>query len=264
MQILLRLSKTHNINTVEAMNPFELTNKKVLITGASSGIGKATAVVCSQLGAEVYITGRNAAALTQTFESLKLGNHKMIVADLTDNDAVENLLVQLPALDAVVQNAGVNRRMLTQYIKEDEMDKVLMTNLIAPIKLTKLLLKQKKINPGASVVFMSSIAAFHSSIGDGVYSATKGGIASFAKVLALELAPKQIRVNTIQPGMVKTGLINHGPLSDEEYAKDEQRYPLGRYGNADEIAYAVVYLLSDASKWITGTDLKIDGGISLI
>ncbi|MBP6611071.1 MAG: SDR family oxidoreductase [Paludibacter sp.] len=246
------------------MNPFELTNKKVLITGASSGIGRAIAIVCSQMGAQVYITGRNAAALQDTFESLNTGSHKMIVADLTDNDALESLIDQLPTLDAVVQNAGVNRRMLTQYIKELEMDKVLLTNLIAPIKLTKMLLKQKKINSGASVVFMSSIAAFHSSIGDGVYSATKGGIASFAKVLALELAPKQIRVNTVQPGMVKTDLIKHGPLSDEEYAKDEQRYPLGRYGKAEEIAYAVVYLLSDASKWVTGTDLKIDGGISLI
>ncbi len=246
------------------MNPFELTTKKVLITGASSGIGRATAIVCSQLGAEVYITGRNATELTQTFESLTAGNHKMIIADLTDNNAIEGLLVQLPVLDAVVQNAGINHRMLTQYIKEEEMGKVLLTNLIAPINLTKLLLKQKKINRGASVVFMSSIAAFHSSIGDGVYSATKGGISSYAKVLALELASKQIRVNTVQPGMVKTGLTNHGPLSDEEYSKDEQRYPLGRYGKAEEIAYAIVYLISDASKWVTGTDLKIDGGISLI
>jgi NAD(P)-dependent dehydrogenase (short-subunit alcohol dehydrogenase family) len=246
------------------MNPFSLTNKKVLITGASSGIGRATAIVCSQMGAQVYITGRNAAALLQTAEAMKPGNHQSILADLTDDVAIENLISQLPMLDAVVQNAGVNRRMLTQYMKPDALNEVIVTNLIAPMKLTKGLLKQKKLQVGASVVFLSSIAAFHSSIGDGVYSATKGGIASFAKVLAMELAPKQIRVNTIQPGMVRTGLSSHGPLTDEEYAKDEKRYPLGRYGTAEEIAYAVVYLISDASKWVTGTDLKIDGGISLI
>jgi NAD(P)-dependent dehydrogenase (short-subunit alcohol dehydrogenase family) len=111
---------------------------------------------------------------------------------------------------------------------------------------------------------MSSIASYHSSIGDGIYSATKGGIYSFARVLALELSQVAIRVNAIQPGMVRTGLIENGPLSEEDYLKDEKKYPLSRYGRPEEIAHAAVYLLSDAAAWVTGTALVIDGGISLV
>ncbi|MFZ4582414.1 MAG: SDR family NAD(P)-dependent oxidoreductase [Paludibacter sp.] len=245
-------------------NPFTIASKRILITGASSGIGRSMAIACSEMGSEVYFTGRNAAALTQTLEMMKGEGHKMLVSDITNLQDVEKLVAELPELDGIVSNAGINRRMITQYVKEMDMDMIFNTNLKAPIMLTKALLKAKKINSGASIVFISSIAAFHSSIGDGVYSASKGGLSSFAKVLALELASKKIRVNTIQPGMVHTGLTEKGPLSDEDYKKDEQRYPLGRYGKPEEVAYSAIYLLSDASAWITGTDLVIDGGISLI
>jgi NAD(P)-dependent dehydrogenase (short-subunit alcohol dehydrogenase family) len=245
-------------------NPFSIASKRILITGASSGIGRSMAIACSEMGAEVYFTGRNAAALNQTLEMMTGEGHKMLVSDITSLQDVEKLVSELPILDGIVSNAGINRRMITQYIKEMDMDMILNTNLKAPIMLAKALLKAKKINLGASIVFVSSIAAFHSSIGDGVYSASKGGLSSFSKVLALELASKKIRVNTIQPGMVHTGLTEKGPLSDEDYKKDEQRYPLGRYGKPEEVAYSAIYLLSDASAWITGTDLVIDGGISLI
>lgn len=245
-------------------NPFSISGKKILITGASSGIGRSTAVACAEMGAEVYFTGRNAEALTQTLNMLQGEGHKMIVSDITNTNEMESMIDSLPILDGVVSNAGVNRRMITQYIKELDMDLIINTNLKAPVMLSKALLKAKKINSGASIVFVSSIAAYHSSIGDGVYSASKGGLSSFAKVLALELASKNIRVNSIQPGMVRTGLTEHGPLSEEDYQKDEMRYPLSRYGKPEEVAYAAIYLLSDASAWITGTDLVIDGGISLI
>jgi NAD(P)-dependent dehydrogenase (short-subunit alcohol dehydrogenase family) len=245
-------------------NPFTLTNKKILITGASSGIGRATAIACSGMGATVYITGRNKAELDVTGKLMHNDSYKQIVADLNSIPALENLVNSLPALDGIISNAGINRRMIAQYVKEQNLDLIINTNLKAPILLIKGLLKAKKINVGASVVFISSIAAYHSSIGDGVYSATKGGLCSFSKVLALELASKKIRVNTIQPGMVYTALTDKGPLSEEDYNKDEQKYPLGRYGKPEEIANAAVYLLSDASQWITGTDLVIDGGISLI
>ena len=138
------------------------------------------------------------------------------------------------------------------------------TNLISPILLTKMLLKNKKINKEASIVFTSSIAAYHSSIGDSVYSATKGGIQSFSKVLAMELAGKKIRVNTIQPGMVRTGFVENSVLSAEDYAADEKRYPLGRYGLPEDIAHAAAFLLSDASSWMTGSSIVVDGGISLV
>lgn len=246
------------------LNPFSIANKNVLITGASSGIGRAMAIACSEMGATVYFTGRNAAALTETRNSMQGEGHQLIVSDSTSNGDLEELTAELPALDGIICNAGVNRRMLTQYLKEQNLDLILNTNLKAPMQLMKHLLKAKKVQSGASVVFVSSIAAHHSSIGDGVYSASKGGLSSFAKVLALELASKNIRVNTIQPGMIRSGLTENSPLSDEDYAKDEQRYPLGRYGKPEDVASAAIFLLADASQWITGTDLIIDGGISLI
>ena len=246
-----------------AVHPFILTGKNILITGASSGIGRATAIACSEMGANVIITGRSVAKLEQTL-SMLTGNHKIIQADVTIELELDSLVESLPLLDGFVCNAGINHRMLTQYIKSAEMNRILQTNLIAPVLLTKKLLKSKKMNNEASIVFISSIAVHHSSIGYGIYSATKGGLTSYSKVLALELAGKGIRVNTIQPGMIRTKLIENGPLSDADYEKDEQQYPLGRYGMPREVAYAAIYLLSDQTKWMTGSDLVLDGGRSLI
>lgn len=246
------------------LNPFSISGKKILITGASSGLGRSMAIISAGLGATVYITGRNAAALSETFEMLDGSGHGMFVADLSVQAEIEQLIAQLPVLDGVINNAGINKRALTQYTKETDLDALFTINLKSPIMIIRNLLKNKKIEQQASLIFISSVSANHPGIGNGVYSATKGGISSFAKVLAQELAPKKIRVNTIQPGMIRTGINAKGPLSDEDYAKDEQKYPLSRYGTPEEIAYASVYLLSDASKWITGTDLVIDGGYSLI
>ena len=246
------------------LNPFAIAGKRILVTGASSGIGRATAIACSQMGAEMYVTGRNPESLSITADLMNGNKSQTIVADLLLNEHIEALMNEIPVLDGVVFNAGINRRMLTKYVKELALDEILATNLKAPIMLAKSLLKYQKLSNGASLVFVSSIAAYHSAIGDGVYSASKGGLSSFSKVLALELAPRKVRVNTIQPGMVRTNLIENGPLSDADYAKDEARYPLGRYGLPQEVAHAAIYLLSDASRWVTGTDLVIDGGISLI
>ncbi len=245
-------------------NPFALTNKTVLVTGASSGIGRVIAVYCSQMGANVVITGRNVTELERTFQLLAGEGNSMFIADINVDDEVDALVDSLPQLDGFVSNAGINKRALCRYVKDKDMDLIVKTNLTSPITLTKKILKSKKLNSSASVVFISSIAAYQSSIGDGVYSATKGGISSFSKVLALELAVSKIRVNSIQPAMVRTELIDHGPLTDEDYEKDERRYPLGRYGKPEDIAPAVIYLLSDAAVWVTGTDLVIDGGVSLV
>ena len=245
-------------------NPFSLANKHILVTGASSGIGRAIAIACSKMGASVIVTGRNVTELENTLNMLEGEGHRSIQADLNSESDMDRLVNELPGLDGFVSNAGINRRMLCRYIKENDLDLIMKTNLTSPILLTKRLLKMKKINSGASVIFISSIAAYHSSIGDSVYSATKGAIVSYSKVLALELAASQVRVNTIQPGMIRTSLIENGPLSAEDYEKDEKKYPLARYGNPDEVAYAAVYLLSDTTSWMTGTGLVIDGGISLI
>ena len=245
------------------MNHFSLQNKQILVTGASSGIGRAIAIKFSYSDANVVITGRNLSELEKTYRLMKPGNHKIQVADLTNEDELNLLVSSLGMLDGIVCNAGVNYRRPISFLKDSETNIILKTNLLAPIMLIKGILKQKKINAAASLVLISSIAAYKSSIGDGIYSATKGGISSFAKTLALELAYKGIRVNTVMPGMVRTEFIKKGPLTESDYAKDEKRYPLGRYGKPEDVANAVQFLVSDASNWITGIDLVVDGGISL-
>lgn len=245
-------------------NPFSLEGKTVLITGASSGIGQAMAVECSRMGAKVIITGRNTERLSETLDLMTGDGHLSFGCDLNVDSDVKALVESVPVLDGFIANAGCNRRMLCQFIKDDNLDLIVNTNLKSPILLTRTLLKRKKINKGASIIFTSSIAVSHSSIGDSVYSATKGGILSFSRVLAMELAGKGIRVNTIQPGMVRTGLLHNNVLSQEDYEADERKYPLGRYGKPEEIAKAAVYLLSDATVWMTGSSVVMDGGISLI
>jgi NAD(P)-dependent dehydrogenase (short-subunit alcohol dehydrogenase family) len=245
-------------------SPFSLKDKIILITGASSGIGRATALECSKQNARLVITGRNVLRLNETFNMLYGAGHLQFVTDLTSTEEIKRLAASIPFLDGLVHCAGQNKRELCQYIKDESLEALIKTNLQAPILLTKHLLKSKRMSTGGSIVFVSSVAVSHSSIGDSVYSATKGGINSYARVLALELASKQIRVNCIQPGMIHSDFWKHGPLNDEDYKADENKYPLGRYGKPEEIAYSIVFLLSDATRWMTGSSLVLDGGWSLI
>lgn len=245
-------------------NPFTLKGKKILITGASSGIGRATAIECSKLGATLFITGRDTQRLNETLNSLEGLEHTAIVADLTDESELISLIEELKDLDGCVNNAGVNISAPVQFINDEKLSRTFDVNTFAPINLTTLLVKKKKLNKGSSIVFTSSIAGVcRSSIANSMYSASKGAINGFMKNAALELAAKEIRVNSVNPGMVKTTLIGKGAISESEYLEDMKRYPLKRYGKPEEIAYAIIYLLSDASSWVTGTGLLIDGGITL-
>ncbi len=240
-------------------NPFSLESKTVLITGASSGIGRATAIECAKIGAHCVITGRNQERLQQTFEQLEGQGHVQIIADLASQEGIQTLAEQVPQLDGLVNNAGINLMKPIGFIKGDDLEKIYTTNTFAPILLTKFLLKKKKLNAGASIVFISSSAAMGSGIGNAVYGTSKAAIMSFSKYCARELAPK-IRSNSIHPGMVETELIQGREFSDADMEADRQKYLLKRYGKPEEIAYAVIYLLSDASAWITGHALVIDGG----
>jgi NAD(P)-dependent dehydrogenase (short-subunit alcohol dehydrogenase family) len=244
-------------------NPFSLTGKVIMVTGASSGIGRAVAIECSKTGSKVIITGRDQQRLEKTFNDLIGEGHILIKADLTSKDDLQTLVEQLPELDGLVNNAGISRRLLTKDITQEALESVINSNFTASVLLTRMILKQKKVVNGASIVFMSSRGADRPTVGNAMYSASKGAINSFAKVMALELAPQRIRVNCILPGMVWTPLIEHSPLSVELYKEDEKRYPLGRYGKPEDIAYLALYLLSNASAWMTGSAITIDGGISL-
>lgn len=244
-------------------NPFSLAGKTILVTGASSGIGRSVAIECSKMGAGVIITGRDKSRLTATLDELVGENHIMCTADLTVREELSALVEKLPVLDGLVNNAGVTRRLLVKDITPEALESVMHINFSASVMLPRLLIKTKKLNRASSIVFMSSRGADRPTVGNAMYSASKGAINSFAKVLALELAPQNIRVNCILPGMVWTPLVEHSPLSIEQYREDEKRYPLSRYGKPEEVAYLALYLLSDASCWMTGSAITIDGGVSL-
>ncbi len=249
---------------MENYNPFSLSGKTILVTGASSGIGRAIAIECSRMGATVILTARNAERLEKTLSMLEGTGHAVVAADLTEENDRKHLIESLPVLDGVVQNAGVFNTVLTKNIQQKDLDYVLPPNLYAPILLQKELVKHKLLAKGSSVVFMSSIASLRPFIGNAVYTISKAGITGYAKVLALELAPKNIRVNCICPGIVRTDLTENSVFSTEEYKAEEMKYPLKRYGKPEEIAYMAVYLLSDASAWVTGTTMEVSGGINLI
>lgn len=247
-------------------NPYSLQGKTILITGASSGIGKTTAIECSKLGANVIITGRDEVRLNETLEELSVNDntHQKIVADLTDENALEQLVQSLPALDGCVNNAGVVGLVPTSFLTMEKIAKMQQINLNVPMLLTKLLTKKKKMNNPSSIVFTSSVAGvYRVSMGNAIYATTKCGIDAFMRTAALELASKGIRCNSVNPAMVETRILNRGQLTPEQYELDRQRYPLKRYGKPEDVAWAIIYLLSDASSWVTGTSLKLDGGMTL-
>lgn len=240
-------------------NPYDLTGKIILITGASSGIGRSTAIECSRLGAKVIITARNEERLKETFSQLEGEGHQMILADLSSNDDIDAIVSQLPEIDGLVNNAGFTKMRPILQINEQVFKDIMQVNTFAPIMLTQKIIKKKKLRQG-SIVFTSSMAAIKSSPANSMYGCSKAAISNFVKNAARDFASKQIRVNAVCPSMVETEIMKDDMLSDEQIAASKASYPLGRWGKPEEIAWAIIYLLSDATKWITGINLIIDGG----
>lgn len=246
-------------------NPFSLDGKIILVTGASSGIGRSTAIECSKAGATVVLTARNEERLKETLSMLKGNGHCYIVADLADEEQMDRLIEEMPVIDGLVNNAGFNVMQLVPYIKDEDLTKVMRVNLEAPILLTHKVVKKKKIAKESSIVFTSSIAGKGvCSAGNSLYSASKGGMTAFMKNAALELATKKIRCNAVLPGMVETPLKEgKSNITEEQWEINRQLYPLKRFGKPEDVAYAIIFLLSEASAWMTGSELVIDGGRSL-
>ncbi|QIU96102.1 SDR family NAD(P)-dependent oxidoreductase [Bacteroides faecium] len=244
---------------MEQFNPFSLVGKQILVTGASSGIGKGIALACAKMGATVIITGRNVERLNETLSLMSEGDHKAISADLTKAEDIDRLVSELPKLDGLVQCAGVGSRVPCKQISKDDIAHVMQPNMEAPILLQTALLSKKKINKASSIVYIASRAYQSPSMGNAVYSASKGAIVAYAKCLALELASRQIRVNCVCPGMVWTDLITND-VDKETLEGAQLRYPLKRFGTTDDVANLAIYLLSDASGWMTGSCVDISGG----
>lgn len=242
-------------------NPFSLQGKTILVTGASSGIGRSIAIECSNLGARIILSGRNENALQETRNSMVGDSHKIIPADLTNEDSIMSLVDEIPTLNGVVHNAGALNRMLCRAAKGDKIESLMRTNFEGPALLQKGLLRKNLIERGGSIVFIASRAPFAPSVGNAFYSATKGALLGYAKTLALEVAPKQIRVNSICPGMVWTELARKdAEQMGANYEGAQQKYPLKRFGKPEDVAFLTIYLLSDASSWMTGSQIDITGG----
>lgn len=248
-------------------NPYSLEGKTVLVTGASSGIGRTTAIECSRMGATVLISARNEARLKSTLDSLDCSfgqKHQMFIADLSTEEGAFALADALPELDGASLNAGIVKTLPVKFINQSDLSEVLNVNMIGPVLLTQRLFKKKKLHRGTSLVFTSSIGGVMiSTIGNTMYGISKGGLNAFMKGAALEMAAQGIRSNSVNPGFVDTNILAAGTISEEQLKENATKYPLGRFGKPEDIAYAIIYLLSDASSWVTGHTLVVDGGVIL-
>ena len=243
-------------------NPFSLEGKTILVTGAAGGIGRATSIECAKLGAKLVLTDINETGLTETKALLEGEGHECISADLTSQEALDDLVSRLPMLDGFVSNAGVTKPTPVKMISKEALERIMAINTYGPIYLTQRLLKKKKFNANASLVFTVSIGGVYTTApGNAMYGASKGALQVFVRNVALEGAPR-IRCNSVNPGMVNTNLAGRA-YSDDDKAKDMETYPMKRYGEPRDVALAIVYLLSDASSWVTGHSLIIDGGKTL-
>lgn len=249
-------------------NPYSLEGKTILVTGASSGIGKATAIECAKLGANVVITARNEERLSAVLADLDTTfgqKHQMVIADIASEDGLNALITDLPTLDGVSSNAGIALgNSPIKFIGEEQMHSLMQTNTYSHVLLAKMLFKKKLISKNGSIVFTASIGGTVShGPGNTLYGMSKNALLAFAKYAAIEFAPRGIRVNCVSPGMIETPLINLDALTDEDKAIDADKYLLKRYGKPEEVARTTAFLLGEASSFITGTAIVVDGGYTV-
>ena len=248
------------------MNSFSLKNKTILVTGATSGIGYE---VCKQIhiaGGSFIGLGRNTENLDQYIKANNIKGSYSVVVDVTNKDSIINSIDNIEdKIDGFVHSAGIVENNPIQFFNEELYEKIRSVNLDSVLIFISQLLKKKKFNKPASIVFVSSISGMYGMKGNGLYGITKAALGIMAKTYANELSSKKIRVNTVAPGMVNTQITLDASsfLSEEVINQDKKKYPLG-YGEPEDVALPIVFLLSDASRWITGHDLVLDGGRTAI
>lgn len=251
-------------------NPFSIEGKTILVTGATSGMGRATALLCSKMGAQVIAIGRNQERLASLQaelenEEIRELENLYISADLTDAEQVKALIEQCPEIDGIANCAGIANMNPFQFVTKEEMQRVMDVNCFGPVMLVNQLLKAKKLKKGGSVVFVSSVDGpkiVHA--GNSVYSASKSALVGMARNMAIDLASKKIRVNCVLPGTTDTPMVRTGSATEEMLAETAKQLPMKRFAEPEEIANAIVFLLSDASSYITGTELVVDGGTTIV
>lgn len=244
------------------LQEFQLTGKNILVTGASSGLGRQTAIQASKDEAKLIITGRNLSRLQETFRQLEGNNHLMIPADLTHEDELNHLVDAVPPLNGVIFSTGVSILKPVRFLESADIAENFSIGFKAPVLLTSRLLAKKKLVSGnCSLVFISSISIKYPFVGGSMYVSVKAALEGFARVLALELAPKGIRVNCVAPAFVKGPMLEQTQeaTSEETIQQIKARQPLG-LGDPVDVANAIIFFLSDASRWITATSLILGGG----
>jgi len=258
---------SENIKMVDPSDPFSLSGKNIIVTGASSGIGRQCAISCSHLGAKIVLTGRNEERLQETL-SMMADNalHKVCNTDLTDYEKVairiEEIIKETGPVDGLINCAGISTTLPLAMVKADKMEEFFNINVQAAVNLTRIVTRVRNFSAnGGSIIFISSVMSEAGESGKMLYSITKGALTSGARSLAVELAPRKIRVNSVSPGVVDTPMSKTAVYSrnEEALAAVKKMHPLG-LGKPEDVALACAFLLSDASVWITGTNLIIDGG----
>ncbi|MBN9424875.1 MAG: SDR family oxidoreductase [Burkholderiales bacterium] len=250
----------------DGFNPFSLDGKRVLVTGATSGLGRAIAISCARIGAEVIGVGRDAQRLSDTEQALAAASsrpHRMLRADLTQPADRDALVAALGGpIDGVVHSAGISRLAPVRMMTADHLREVQSINVEAPTLLTQALLRRNGIAAGGSIVFLASIAAHIGVAGVGAYSASKAALIALTRCLAMEVVKRRIRANCLSPALVETPLLDATAEVVGSLEEERKHYPLG-FGKPDDVANAAIFLLSDASRWITGTTLVMDGGLTI-
>jgi NAD(P)-dependent dehydrogenase (short-subunit alcohol dehydrogenase family) len=244
-----------------------LIGKRILVTGASSGIGRSTCLAIAAEGGEVIALARRQellASLVQEMNTPVNQSHNYFACDITDTNHLNNLVESIGQLDGIVHAAGIVFPLPLKFIQKKHLDKVWSINTFAPIELTGILLKHNLINSGSSIVFLSSISSQHPYFGGAIYVSSKAALEAYSRTVALELSPKHIRSNVISPALVKTAIFEQtmDASEKEKMAEYEAKYPFG-FGLPEDVAHAILFFLSNDSRWITGQNLIMDGGLTL-
>ncbi len=248
------------------INPIDLSGKNILVTGASSGIGKGIAIYLSKVGANIIMAARNEGKLKETFNELEPGNHSYYLIDLNNLDEIEDMIDNICSdgrkLNGIVHSAGISSTIPIQYIKLDSLKSIMSVNFYSFVELVKHFSKRKYSDNGGSIVAISSISSKVGARGLAAYCASKGALESSIRPMALELAAKNIRINSIAPGMIKSqiydGLIEL--VNNKDFETDLKKRQILGLGKPEDVASVAAFLLSDSSKFITGTSITVDGG----
>ncbi|MPS47503.1 MAG: SDR family oxidoreductase [Methylobacillus sp.] len=243
-------------------DPFSLIGKRILVTGASSGIGRQISISCAQAGAELVISGRNTERLEATFAALKGNGHRLIQADLSKQEDIDRLVAEAGMLNGLAHAAGISKLVPLRMINRAHLDEMFSANTFAPMMLTRGLLAKKRLAAGSSIVFIASVASHIGPMASSAYAASKSALLGMVRSLGQEVAKQGMRANCIAPGYVRTPLLDGLQGSGGNMENLFDLTPLGM-GEPEDVAHAALFFLADASRWITRNYFVVDGGLTV-